>query len=204
MLQVTTLGSGGPSPVNTRWANAANAAFQGALVVHVSAGIVNLFHVSTAEFYVIACISFLAAFALIKYKVRAAKNEQKQTERGDTFRAPNLEDAKNTESSYFLRFGRKPTTFLWSSNPHLVQVGSWRESKPPIHLLSRCHTLSVVFAFVGFALSLIGILCFTWGWQPVSVSVFTSACMGISLIACVSLLGTKKQEVDDRMLYTSM
>lgn len=54
---------------------------------------------------------------------------------------------------------------------------------PPIRLLSRCHTLSVTMALLGFILLLLGILIFAWYSLPNSVSIFASACLGGCLMA---------------------
>jgi hypothetical protein len=54
---------------------------------------------------------------------------------------------------------------------------------PPIRLLSRCHTLSVAMACLGFILALLGILVFAWTTLPTSVSVFSSISLGGCILA---------------------
>lgn len=58
---------------------------------------------------------------------------------------------------------------------------------PPIRLLSRCHTLSVTMALLGFVLMLLGILVFAWVSLPLSVSVFASACLGGCLLSIFAM-----------------
>ncbi|KAJ7594906.1 hypothetical protein C8J56DRAFT_927940 [Mycena floridula] len=166
MLQITVIDT------SSGWARAANATFLGALVMHVNA----------------AGVSFVAAFALIHYKIQAAKNEEHQSAQGGS----QLSRARPAVPP--------PASYLWSaSSPHLVQVGPWRESEPPVHLLSRCHTLSMLLSAVGFALAVTGIFCFTWAQQPLSVSIFTTSCLGLSFIIGTYLLTSSRH--DDHMLY---
>ena len=64
--------------------------------------------------------------------------------------------------------------------------GSARSADPnaALHLLARCHNLSVVLAVAGFILVLIGILAFMWTSLPDSVAAFTTACVS----ACVGAI----------------
>ncbi|KAJ7668673.1 hypothetical protein DFH06DRAFT_1182248 [Mycena polygramma] len=158
MLQVT-----GPGPSEDASSQVANSAFMGALVLHIWAAI----------------ISFMAAFFLVRYNLKEAKEEQREVNPG----------AASPTSPLSSR------TPVWSTNPHLEQVGPFSK-KPPTHLLSRCHNLCILLTFVGFFLALLGIVAFAWGQNPVSVGVVTS----VSTLACfvgaawVFLPGTNPDE----------
>ena len=69
---------------------------------------------------------------------------------------------------------------IFSSNPHLVQVGAFRGS-PPTHLLGRCHSLCVVLAILGFVLDLMGIICYAWDRLPLSVAICSTAFLALCL-----------------------
>ncbi|KAJ7350530.1 hypothetical protein DFH08DRAFT_861696 [Mycena albidolilacea] len=151
MLQVTQ-----PGGSEDAGSQVANSAFLGALVLHIWAAI----------------ISFMAAFFLVRYKLKEAKEEQKEAG-GPT--SPSSSNRQGTqESELGLQRG-------WTANPHLEEVGPFQR-KPPTHLLARCHNLCILLTFIGFALALLGILAFAWAQNPVSVgvvaSVSTAACFG--------------------------
>ncbi|KAI0633370.1 hypothetical protein C8Q77DRAFT_784239 [Trametes polyzona] len=140
----------------------ANATLTGALVVHVFAAI----------------ISFLAAFFLIRYKLTVAKREEHQVESG-------LADgARPAEGS---RESIEPSLPpIFSSYPHLEQVGPFHRGQPPTYLLDHCHSLSMWLAAVGFVLALAGVLCFAWARFALSSSVFATVCMVVCLVSGVA------------------
>jgi hypothetical protein len=76
---------------------------------------------------------------------------------------------------------------IWSTNPHLVQVGPFR-GQPPANILGRCHSLSVFLATVGFVLAVVGIGCFAWARQSQSASIFTTICIGVSVMLSLGIL----------------
>lgn len=76
---------------------------------------------------------------------------------------------------------------IWSSDPHLEQVGPFHRN-PPTHLLSRCHSLCILLAAVGFVLALMGIMCYAWSRFPASVSVFATVCMGFCISSAVLII----------------
>lgn len=220
LLQVTA-----PDPDNnsTRLEQASNAGLIGALVVHVNAAI----------------LSFLAAFFLIRYKVKQAgkqelkaqaaamagtaplevrkpsKNEfralaadmnghavdvDQTAEQGElppvgldndgppatktiSFEHPIHGDTKSflpSQSRHSTESSPEPP--ILSTNPELVQVGPFRRNAP-IHILGRFHSLCIQLSFIGFALALMGIICFAWAKHPLSVSVFVTIAMGASLLS---------------------
>ncbi|KAK0212421.1 hypothetical protein DFS33DRAFT_1281348 [Desarmillaria ectypa] len=114
-------------------------------------------------------ISFIAAFFLIRFKVTEANKEELQA--GGTV---------------------KPDE-IWCANPRLVQAGPFHE-QPPLDLLNKCHSLSILLSVFGFALASTGILCLAWARQPVSVSIFTSVCLCICLGATAFIFGINKDE----------
>ncbi|KAI0645411.1 hypothetical protein C8Q79DRAFT_1119160 [Trametes meyenii] len=138
----------------------ANAALTGALVIHVFAAI----------------ISFLAAFSLIRYKLTVAKREERKVETGladaatgrDATRGERAAGAATTSS------GSSDVPLIFSSDPHLEQVGPFRRGQPPTHLLDHCHSLCMWMAAVGFVLALVGVLCFAWARLARSGGIFAS------------------------------
>ncbi|KAK2463113.1 hypothetical protein APHAL10511_004768 [Amanita phalloides] len=147
---------------------AANATLLSALVMHSSAAIV----------------SFLAAFFLINYRVHEARREEVEAEGGKVDEsAPNIFEPAvdpvihhpTTFKTNFKpgRVGRGPT--VWSTNPHLVQVGPFH-GQPPTNVLGRCHSLSVLLATIG-------------------ASIFTTIWIGICLMLGISILVVPDVEV---------
>ena len=131
---------------------AANAALAGALVIHVFAAI----------------ISFLAAFFLIRYKLSAAKREERKFEVA-------VGNGPGTVSS----------SSVWSSNPHLEQVGPFRRGQPPTHLLDHCHTLCMWLTAMGFVLAMVGVVYFAWTRLARSGGIFAAGCMFVCLAMSV-------------------
>ncbi|KAG2159159.1 uncharacterized protein EDB93DRAFT_449034 [Suillus bovinus] len=182
----------------------ANAGFLGALIMHVYA----------------AVLSFLAAFLLIRYKLKEASNEELFAEgraKGfqitaspvtGAFQVQDIErDAQNNDNDVdkfdpenpqkgtsennmdtkyapaLSRMGSTPAEPpIFAREPHLEQVGFW---SPTIssHLLSRVHTLCILFAAIGFILAIMGILTYAWALQSKEVSIFVSVCFGAALLA---------------------
>ncbi|TBU31104.1 hypothetical protein BD311DRAFT_147854 [Dichomitus squalens] len=118
-----------------------------------------------------AIISFLAAFFLIRYKLSVAKHEERKVE-GATH------NGVETVSS----------SSVWSSNPHLEQVGPFRRGQPPTHLLDHCHSLCMGLSAVGFVLAIMGVMCFAWSRMPLSASIFASACCGACIVSGVAAI----------------
>ena len=195
----------------------------------------------------IAIISFLAAFFLIRYKLKVAKNEENEAdgkriigtkphmnEKSGSQRLPtpnissgqssnrllssvDLESAQVVDETGFdlhtpesenetdpmpgpilmsrslsdhsspPRNQRRHIQPIWSTNPHLVQVGPF-QSQPPTHLLSRCHGLCILLSALGFILGLVGILAFAWDQLPLSSSISASFFMAFCLLASISVI----------------
>ncbi|OBZ69901.1 hypothetical protein A0H81_10379 [Grifola frondosa] len=139
LLGITTPGSpNGDSIID----QVANASLAGALVVHVFAG----------EHY---SHSNTPAFFLIRYKLKTAKREEAKIESGAAPKGDSMHSA-----------GSGSDGTIWSSNPHIEQVGPFRRGQPPTHLLDHCHSLCMWLAAVGFVFALVGVLCFAWARLP--------------------------------------
>ncbi|KAJ6497650.1 hypothetical protein C8R45DRAFT_134878 [Mycena sanguinolenta] len=104
-----------------------------------------------------AILSFMGAFFLVRYDLKEAKKEENQA-------------GVNSNSSSDSQPATDPRL---CANPYLEQVGPFNR-KPPTHLLSRCHNLCILLAFVGFALAILGIVVYAWVQNPISVGVVTS------------------------------
>ncbi|KZT05336.1 uncharacterized protein LAESUDRAFT_737497 [Laetiporus sulphureus 93-53] len=146
----------------TRIQQAANASLVGALVIHLCAAI----------------ISFLAAFFLIRYRLREAKREERKVEAGGETTTTTTQSSQESQNH------------IWSADPHLEQVGPFRRG-PPTRLLEHCHTLCMWLAAVGFVLALAGVLCYSWSRLPRSASIFATTIMGVcwaATLAAVFLL----------------
>ena len=178
-MESQLLGTTAPDPGDSASESAVsqltNAALTGALVVHVFAAI----------------LSFLAAFFLIRYKLTVAKREERKVESGLASEATNLDAHEKTynpvnstepapgDSSRNSTTSSNPP--IWSSNPHLEQVGPFRRGQPPTHLLDHCHSLCMWLSAVGFVLALVGVLAFSWSRLALSGGIFASVCMAVCL-----------------------
>ncbi|THV05162.1 hypothetical protein K435DRAFT_961541 [Dendrothele bispora CBS 962.96] len=76
---------------------------------------------------------------------------------------------------------RPPSPPVWSANPRLVQVGPFQR-QPPIRLLSRCHSLCLLFATLGFVLSVAGIVLYAWT-QQTAVKAVTTGFLGLGVLS---------------------
>ena len=167
-----------------------------------------IFHLPTIlSFSFAAIISFLAAFFLIRQKLAVAEKEEEQAEENlvESPKPTSPSDPENARRSWTSPYvndlfkdpgirGRVRVSsslsgdqIIWSTNPHLVQVGPF-QGQPPTVLLSRCHSLCVYIAFFGFLLALIGALSFTWDRLPLGICISTTVLMGICMVSGVLIL----------------
>lgn len=180
---------------------AANAGFLGALIMHVYA----------------AVLSFLAAFLLIRYKLKEASNEELFAEGkakgfqitaspvNGSFQVHDIErDAQDDDDlKKSSQMDNKTDT---KYNPPVLQRMGSNPAEPPIfarephleqvgfwsptissHLLSRVHSLCIFLAGFGFVLAIMGIITYAWALQPKEVSVFISVCFGGAVLAMGAL-----------------
>ena len=75
---------------------------------------------------------------------------------------------------------------IFSSNPHLEQVGPFRRGQPPTGMLEHCHTLCMGLAAAGFVLALVGVGCLGWSRLALSGSAFASGCLGVCCVASLA------------------
>ncbi|EJF65165.1 hypothetical protein DICSQDRAFT_177821 [Dichomitus squalens LYAD-421 SS1] len=154
----------------------ANATLTGALVMHVFAAI----------------LAFLAAFFLIRFKLTAAVREEHKVESGLASGAASGAGVCVGKGAEPASGSRNSTTSsdppIWSSNPHLEQVGPFRRGQPPTHLLDHCHSLCMWLSAVGFVLALVGVLAFAWSRLALSGGVFASVCMAVCLSTGVAAI----------------
>ncbi|KAF7296084.1 hypothetical protein MKEN_01423500 [Mycena kentingensis (nom. inval.)] len=137
-----------------------NSAFLGALVLHVWAAI----------------LSFLGAFFVVRYRLKEAREEQKEV----TYTASPTQavDRSGTDFS-LLRAPRSPKLqAVWTTNPHVEEVGPFQR-KPPTHLLSKIHNICILITFCGFALALLGILAFARRARDEELDA-SMACVGVT------------------------
>ena len=107
--------------------------------------------------------------------------------RASTFQASGLRTSNGRGRVRVRTVDSPENQIIWSTNPHLVQVGPF-QGKPSIELLSRCHALCVFLAFLGFLLAVMGLLSFAWDRLPLSIGISASVAMGFCLIAGVLIL----------------
>jgi len=179
LLQTTSPNSG--NSTITPALNAANAGIIGALIMHSFAAI----------------LSFLASFVLVRYRLIEAKQEELKAEgitgshivTSPTSTGSRPHDIEKPDINNHSPV-RDSTTGepIYSCDPRLEQVGPFSLKQPPTGLLSRCHTLCIFLAAVGFVMALMGILCLAWAVQPLSVAAFSTGIMGFCMISAVVIL----------------
>ncbi|KAI6148371.1 hypothetical protein BKA82DRAFT_121246 [Pisolithus tinctorius] len=176
---------------------ASNASLLGALIMHVYA----------------AGLSFLAAFLLIRYKLKEAtrqeliaegvkvamsplggslrvRNKENDIESIDGRRAFTIAEEQPTKTPVQARqptMGSIPEPPILARNPHLEQVGLFWFRNVSSHLLSKFHTLCVTFAVIGFVLATAGIVLYAWAIQPREVYIFATACLAAAVLAMGTL-----------------
>ena len=157
-------------------------------------------------YFFAAIISFLAAFCLIRYKLTVAEKEEEKIEENlvdspkpmMSFNDP--EKARSFRTIPYADDISRPTCrpvrvnsplsgdkVIWSTNPHLVQVGPFQGS-PPTELLARCHSLCVFLSSLGFLLAIMGVVSFTWDRLPRSIGIAASISTIFCLVAAILIL----------------
>ena len=106
-------------------------------------------------------------------------------EKARSFRTtPYADDLRPTRRPVGVSSSLSGDKVIWSTNPHLVQVGPF-QGVPPTELLARCHSLCVFLSFLGFLLTLMGAISFTWDQLPRSISIATTISTILCLVAAV-------------------
>ena len=140
-----------------------------------------------------AILSFVAAFFLVRFRLHeASKQEHKQehmlAEQQAAHKAvydpdPSDEKPANGDAAEHKPALHAPPPPIFSSNPHLEQVGPLRRGQPPTHLLEACHTVCMLISVLGFAMAMIGVLCYVWEMLPRSSGVLSTVCIGFCVTA---------------------
>lgn len=132
-----------------------------------------------------AILSFIAAFFLVRFRVQEATHDEIKAELG---RSPSLSPTSQTANGDAVE-GKAAKGLddvdppIFSTDPHLEQVGPWDKGAPPMLLLDHCHALCMFLSMIGFTLAMVGIMCYIWAWLPLSSSVVSTAFVGF----CIAL-----------------
>jgi hypothetical protein len=137
-----------------------------------------------------AILSFLAAFFLVRFRLREASRQEHKAEQSDK-NGKDRKDGKASDDDHKESktppAGGNPSP-IFSSNPQLEQVGPFRRGQPPTNLLEACHTLCMLLSVLGFIMAMVGVLCYTWAMLPRSSGILSSACIGFCVIAAVAAI----------------
>ena len=149
----------------------------------------------------VAIISFLGAFFLIRYKLAVAQHDEDEAEHEIVDSPTSISSDPEKRASVTIQASGLRTSngrgrvrvrtddnqIIWTTNPHLVQVGPF-QGKPSTELLSRCHALCVFLTFLGLLLAVTGLMSFAWDRLPLSIGISASVAMGFCLIAGALIL----------------
>jgi hypothetical protein len=121
--------------------------------------------------------------------VKEAKDEALLVESTEMVQSPLSTVPDMEQANKPRRSGSLPRNYfsIHSRNPHLEAVGRFHQ-KLPTRLLSRCHSLCIALSAVGFVLATAGIVCYAWARHPTGVSAFSTACVGVCVIAGVVVM----------------
>ncbi|OJA16728.1 hypothetical protein AZE42_11339, partial [Rhizopogon vesiculosus] len=168
-----SLTSNAPSAITTNSSEKSQefvySCFTGALVFHVCASL----------------LGYAASFALIRYEyVNAEVSSIRQSNE--------LPDPSSPSS---IKFGKpqlrhRPIVPFYAVNtvrqePSVTVRAHSRTFSPPLALLSRCYHTTLVLGGVGFAAAVLGITTYAWEELQQIVGIFTTACLGVCLLAGV-------------------
>jgi len=133
-----------------------------------------------------AVISFLGAFCLIRYKLDVAQKDEEKIEK-QLFNSPTSYDSDKVRGRVRVNSPLSGDQIIWSTNPHLVQVGPF-QGPPPSLLLARCHFLCVILSFIGLVLALMGAISMAWDRLPLIVSIFPIIWTSLCLLSALMIL----------------
>ncbi|KAG2366699.1 hypothetical protein BDR07DRAFT_443213 [Suillus spraguei] len=139
-----------------------------------------IFHVCSA------ILGYAASFLVIRYEVIDAESPSvvktdSQGKRSHT----DIHHLENIHGKQLLFKAIPPFYAVQSLLPTHSAVRPHSRTSPPLDLLTRCYYTVLVLSGVGFILALLGIATYAWfGLQQV-VGIFTIACLGVSLFACM-------------------
>jgi len=144
------------------------ACFSGALIFHVCAAI----------------LGYVASFALIRYELIHVEVPS-GTESNVQGELASSSEARHGVSPRLLTpppFDIVKTPF---QTPQMRLEAHSRTFTPPLALLARCYYTTLVLSSVGFIAALLGITTYAWKGLQQTVGIFTTACLGISVLAGV-------------------
>jgi len=145
-----------------------------------------------------AIISYLACFALYRYELIDARHEESQNGVA-AFRTPtnsnsyspliaaSLFPAAHLNSAYIGVTQFHPYSFR-TTRPGVAERNASVEApvthgipKLPMNL-TAVNDACVGITFVGFVLAMLGILAYMWAFLPDYVAIFTTICLGVSVV----------------------
>ncbi|KAG0703311.1 hypothetical protein DFH29DRAFT_449289 [Suillus ampliporus] len=162
------------------------ACFTGALVFHVCAGecqdgLRNTRHLRAN----LAILGYVASFALIRYQmVDIAPSVIKNAELSEPSNPGLHHPETHRTQCFFVPIPPSDAVNTLFQMPKGLQVQS-RTSTPPLDLLTRCYFTTLALGSAGFILALLGIATYAWVVLRQTVGIFTTACLGVSIVACV-------------------
>lgn len=127
-----------------------------------------------------AIVSFVAAFFLVRFRVHEATHEEVKIQQGGISPKSTHDDSGNGNGAPDV----DPP--IYSTDPHLEQVGPFRRHEPPILLLDHCHLISMLLSLFGFALAMLGVMCYIWARLPLSARVVATAFVGAGILMALA------------------
>ncbi|KZO98211.1 hypothetical protein CALVIDRAFT_535316 [Calocera viscosa TUFC12733] len=149
-----------------------------------------------------AIISYIACFALYRYELIDARHEEQSTGLL-AFRLPGKSSPSLLGSSAFAPIVPGPLALdaayigvsrlhpycLRTARAHMPSNSSASVEAPMTHGiprlpmdLTRVNDACVGITFVGFVLALLGIMAYMWTFLPSYVSIFSTVCLGVSVL----------------------
>jgi len=119
-----------------------------------------------------AILGYVASFALIRYRI--------------------VEVSGGNETKRIVLEAVRPLHWLLSllQHPERFRFLSVRSSPPPLSLMTRCYYTTLCLTAAGFVLALTGILAYIWAGLRMSVGIFSTACLGVSISAGLWAIAT--------------
>jgi hypothetical protein len=161
------------------------ACFSGALIFHVCAcEFQGCFEECTTYLQAnLAIIGYTASFALIRYELVGAEvSSGAESNVQGGLLSPS--EARQGVSPLLLT----PSPFdavQTLRTPNVRLEAHSRTFTPPLALLARCYYTTLALSSIGFIAALLGITTYAWKGLQQTVGIFTTACLGVSVVAGV-------------------
>ena len=138
----------------------------------------------------IAVLGYVASFALIRYRIVDAVEEDTKV-RSIPLSGPGVaQPAQSLPRRIVFEPVRPLGTFVTLLLPGRLRLltTSCRQSSvssfpPPLSLLTRCYYTTLCLTAVGFILAFTGILAYIWAGLPMPIGIFSTVCLGVSTVA---------------------